>query len=250
MAYRPARNFSYGSFMPLEIMPRIAKQSPDFSHIDTWIFDLDNTLYRADSNLFAQIDERMTRYITRHLNLSSEDAKHLQQVYYRDYGSTLGGLIAIDGVEPEHFLAYVHDIDLSLLAPDETLNQAFLRLPGRRFVFTNGCRHHAERVLERIGLAGSIDDIWDIRTLDFTPKPQRAAYDRIIAVAKFVPQNAAMFEDIARNLMPAYALGMTTIWLNNGSAWSHEGPEFPVVARRHIHHEIDDLAEFLHAIRL
>jgi len=230
-------------------MPIIARPSPDFSRIDTWIFDLDNTLYRADSNLFAQIDERMTHYIARHLKLSPEDAQRLQQIYYRKYGSTLSGLIAVDGVEPEHFLAYVHDIDLSLLAPDEMLNQAFSRLPGRRFVFTNGCRHHAERVLERIGLANSIDDIWDIRTLAFTPKPQRAAYDRIVAVAKFAPQNAAMFEDMARNLMPAYALGMTTVWINNGFPWSHQGPDYPVVARRHIHHEIDDLAEFLHAIR-
>ena len=117
-------------------------------------------------------------------------------------------------------------------------------------MFTNGCRNHAERVLERIGLTATIDDIWDIRTLGFVPKPQPGAYDRIVDAAGFSPHNAAMFEDMARNLMPAYALGMTTVWINNGSQWSHQGPDHPLVARRHIHHEIDDLAEFLQTIRL
>ena len=225
-------------------------QSPDFRHVDTWIFDLDNTLYRADSNLFAQIDERMTRYIAELLELPTEEAQRLRKVYYRDYGSTLSGLMKIDNIEPEAFLAYVHDIDLSVIVPDAALNQAFARLPGRRFVFTNGCRHHARRVLDRIRLTDAIDDIWDIRTLDYTPKPQAEAYRRIVNAGAFVPQNAALFEDLACNLPPAHALGMTTVWLNNGSLWSHQGPEFPDFARRYIHHEIDDLAKFLHAIRV
>jgi putative hydrolase of the HAD superfamily len=228
----------------------VAGQGPDFRHIDTWIFDLDNTLYRADSNLFAQIEERMTRYIAQQICVSTEEAQRLRHVYYHDYGSTLSGLMAVNNVEPEAFLAYVHDVDLSAITPDAALNQAFARLPGRRFVFTNGCCRHAQRVLDRLGLAEAIDDIWDIRTLDFTPKPQAAAYHRVVDAGAFVPAGAAMFEDVARNLMPAYTLGMTTVWLNNGSSWSHQGPEFPVVARRHIHHEIDDLAEFLHAIRV
>ena len=228
----------------------VAGQGPDFRHIDTWIFDLDNTLYRADSNLFAQIDERMTRYIAQQMDVTVEEAQHLQQAYYHDYGSTLSGLMTINNIEPESFLAYVHDIDLSAIAPDAALNQALARLRGRRFGFTIGCCRHAQRVLDRLGIAGAIDDIWDIRTLGFTPKPQAAAYRRIVEAGAFAPESAAMFEDMARNLMPAHALGMTTVWLNNGSAWSHQGPEFPIVARRHIHHEIDDLAEFLHAIRV
>jgi len=228
----------------------VAGHGPDFRHIDTWIFDLDNTLYRADSNLFAQIEERMTRYIAQRMDLTAEEAQRLQHVYYHDYGSTLSGLMTINNIEPESFLAYVHDIDLSAITPDAALNEAFVRLRGRRFVFTNGCRRHAQRVLDRLGLAEAIDDIWDIRTLGYTPKPQAAAYRRIVDAGAFVPESAAMFEDMARNLMPAYALGMTTVWLNNSSSWSHQGPEFPVVARRHIHHEIDDLAEFLHAIRV
>jgi putative hydrolase of the HAD superfamily len=223
---------------------------PDFHHVDTWIFDLDNTLYRADSDLFAQIEARMTRYIAERLGHSTQEALELQHTYYRSYGSTLCGLIALDGVNPDHFLSYVHDVDLSVLVPDEVLNRAFDRLVGRRFVFTNGCRHHARRVLERIGLDKSFDDIWDIRTLEFVPKPQAKAYQTVIAAAGIAPKSAAMFEDMARNLMPAYALGMTTVWLNTGSPWADQGPQKPSIARRHIHHEIDDLAEFLHAIQL
>jgi len=229
-------------------MPMTPRHHPDFRHIDTWIFDLDNTLYRADSDLFAQIEARMRDYIAQHLRLDGDEASRLQHRYYGEYGSTLCGLIAHDGIDPEQFLDYVHDVDLSVLVPDAKLNRALAQLPGRRYIFTNGCRNHAERVLERVDLADVIDDIWDIRTLRYVPKPQPAAYHRIIEVANFSPTNAAMFEDMARNLMPAHALGMTTVWINNGSVWSHQGPDHPLVARRHIHHEIDDLCEFLHAI--
>ena len=225
------------------------EDAPDFRHVDTWIFDLDNTLYRSDSDLFAQIETRMTDYIAQHLNLSEEDAHRVQHAYYHDYGSTLTGLMECNGVDPDHFLHYVHDIDLSALPSDATLGAALGKLPGRRFVFTNGCRNHATRVLDRVGLTNVIDDIWDIRTLDFIPKPQPGAYDRIVEVAGISPHCAAMFEDMARNLMPAYALGMTTVWINNGSSWSHQGPQYPPVARRYIHHEIDDLGEFLQIIR-
>ncbi len=224
--------------------------NPDFRHVDAWLFDLDNTLYRADSDLFSQIDARMTRFISEHLNVSAQQAQSLQQTYYREYGTTLGGLTTFHGVDPEAFLAYVHDIDLSVLAPDTALNEAVARLPGRRFVFTNGCRHHAIRVLDRIGLTNVIDDIWDIRALAYTPKPNAAAYKRLVAKTGIAPEGTAMFEDMARNLVAAHALGMTTVWLNNGSHWSHQGPQFPMVASSHIHHETDDLAAFLQAIRI
>ena len=233
-----------------ESLPKMAPPTPDFRHVDSWIFDLDNTLYRADSELFALIDARMTLYVSRALKLPTEGAKALQQAYYRAHGSTLCGLAAIDGVDPEEFLAFVHDIDLSALKPDPALNEAVGRLPGRRFVFTNGCRHHAGRVLTRIGLAGAIDEIWDIRSLNFTPKPFVAAYERIMALGRIHASKAAMFDDIARNLVAAQELGMTTVWLNTGSPWSQKGPEFPIVARQHIQHETHDIAQFLSAIRL
>jgi len=230
--------------------PSTIAAGPDFRHIHTWLFDLDNTLYRADCNLFSQIDERMTNFIAKQLSMPIEQAQRLQQSYYREYGTTLGGLTACHGIDPEAFLAYVHDIDLSVLKPDAGLIEVMARLPGRRFVFTNGCRHHASRVLERIGLSETIDGIWDIRALAYTPKPFAAAYRRLVAKAGIVPKSTAMFEDMARNLVAAHALGMTTVWLNNGSQWSHQGPQFPMIASSHIHHETGDLADFLRAIRI
>lgn len=230
--------------------PNSSGESADLRHIGVWIFDLDNTLYRADSNLFGQIDARMTRYIAEHLHYPQDEADRMRQRYYSEFGTTLSGLVAAHTVDPEHFLAYVHDIDLSALAPDTELIAAIERLPGRRFVFTNGCGNHARRVLDRIGLAHAIDGVWDIRAMAFVPKPRPEAYERIVALEGIAPAGAAMFEDMAKNLVPAHALGMTTVWLNNGSQWSHQGPGFPAPERGHIHHVIDDLADFLHAVRL
>ena len=227
-----------------------AETGPDFRHVDAWIFDLDNTLYRADSDLFALIDARMSAYVARLLDVTPGEARKIQKDYYRDYGTTLSGLIRVHGIDPEAFLSDVHDIDLSQLDPDPGLNDAIARLPGRRFVFTNGCRNYAQRVLERVGLDRVIDGIWDIRTIAFQPKPDRAAYESVIANAGITPRRAAMFEDVARNLVPAHALGMTTVWINNGSVWSKQGPEHPKAEPRHIDHEITDLSAFLSTIRI
>jgi putative hydrolase of the HAD superfamily len=222
---------------------------PDFRHVNAWIFDLDNTLYPAASGLFGQIDLRMTEFVADLLGVSRQEARIVQKAYYRDHGTTLNGLMQLHGVDPESYLGYVHDIDLSLLADDAHLDTALARLEGRRFVFTNGCRNHAARVLDRLKLAHHFDDIWDIRTIGFRPKPDPLAYDAVMAGAGIAPTRAAMFEDAARNLVPAHALGMTTVWLRNGSEWSRQGPAFPVASSGHIDHEIDDLARFLHTVR-
>jgi pyrimidine 5''-nucleotidase len=224
--------------------------APDFRHIKSWIFDLDNTLYRASSNLFAEIEHRMNLYIMQDMGLSGTEAKALRSGYYRQYGSTLAGLVALHGTDPEAFLAFVHDIDLSALAPDPALNAAIARLPGKRYVFTNGCRHHAARVLARIGLEGAMDQVFDIRSVAFKPKPMPEAYQTIIAEAAIDPASAAFFEDMAVNLEPAHALGMTTVWIANGSVWSDQGPDAHLASFSHVHHTIDDLGDFLQTIRL
>jgi len=224
--------------------------SPDFRHVDAWIFDLDNTLYRADSDLFALIDARMSAYVARLLNVTPVEAKKIQKDYYRDYGTTLSGLIRVHGIDPETFLSDVHDIDLTQLEPDPALNRAIARLPGRKVVFTNGCRNYAQRVLERLHLDKLMDDIWDIRTIAFQPKPDPTAYDRVLENSGIAPRRAAMFEDVARNLVPARALGMTTVWINNGSVWSKQGPEHPVAEPHHIDYETTDLSAFLSTIRI
>jgi len=222
----------------------------DFRHVRAWIFDLDNTLYPAHCDLFAQIDVRMTDYVGRFLGVDPVEAKRLQKEHYRIHGTTLTGLMKLHDLDPEDYLAFVHDIDLATLAPDALLSDALARLPGKRFVFTNGCRNHAARVLERLGLSHLFDAIWDIRAVDYRPKPDANAYRQVLAKSGALACASAMFDDIARNLVEAHALGLTTVWLKNGSPWSSQGPLHPVAEPGHIDYETDDLAAFLHSIRV
>jgi putative hydrolase of the HAD superfamily len=223
---------------------------PDFRHVQSWLFDLDNTLYRADCGVFAQIEGRMTDYVARFTGLPRDQARVLQKSLYRAHGTTLNGLMRLHGTDPDDYLAYVHDIDLSLLAPDPGLNAALTRLPGRRYIFTNGCRHHATRILERIGLSHLFQEIWDIRTIGFTPKPEAAAYDAVVTAAGLEPHRAAMFDDIIHNLVAARALGMTTVWLDTGSEFSSGGPAAAESPHRHVSHQTRDLPQFLNDIRI
>ncbi len=222
---------------------------PDFRHVTEWIFDLDNTLYRADNGIFAQIETRMTDYVMAFLKLSREDAYARQKDLYRRHGTTLSGLMREHGAAPDEYLHYVHDIDLSDLGPDAPLTAAIENLPGRRFVFTNGCRDHAARILNRLGMTHLFADVWDIRTMDFLPKPEPLAYDSVVAAGGVACKNAAMFDDIARNLVPARKLGMTTVWLKTDSPWGKHGPMMDV-AMGDIDHETDNLTRFLHSIRI
>lgn len=219
---------------------------PDFRHVRHWLFDLDNTLYRADCGVFAQIESRMTDYVARFTGLAREEARALQKTLYRAHGTTLSGLMKLHGADPDDYLAYVHAIDLSALTPDPAMRAALARLPGRRIIFTNGCRHHAARILERIGVTDLFDEVWDIRTLAFVPKPDASAYRAVIAAAGFELRAAAMFDDIAHNLTAARALGMTTVWLNTGTDFSSGGtsPAEPP------HHETRDLPAFLQSLRI
>lgn len=169
--------------------------APDFRHVEAWIFDLDNTLYPASSDLFAQIDAKMTNYVQALLGLGWDDARALQKAYYRDHGTTLNGLMQNHGVEPDEFLGAVHDIDLAALMPDADLKAAIARLPGRRFIFTNGCRDHAARVLKQLQIETLFDAIWDIRSLDYCPKPDAQGYRRMLDDHGVDPARAAMFED-------------------------------------------------------
>jgi putative hydrolase of the HAD superfamily len=230
--------------------PAAIRSAPDFRHIDVWIFDLDNTLYAPQSRLFAHIEARMTLFVQQFLGLDRGEARRVQKDYYRAHGTTLNGLMRLHDVDPESYLAFVHDIDISELHPDPALTRAIAGLPGRRFVFTNGCRNHAGRVLERLGLAHLFEELWDIRTIGFRPKPDPDSYQAVLARAGARPPQCAMFDDIARNLVPAHELGLTTVWLQNESAWSKQGPDFPVVAPRHLDYETTDLCGFLETIRL
>jgi putative hydrolase of the HAD superfamily len=230
--------------------PAARSGGPDFRHVRNWIFDLDNTLYPSSCGLFGQIDEKMAVYTRTLLGITLEDARRLQKAYYYEHGTTLNGLMKVHGVDAEDYLAFVHDIDLSVLTPDPALHDALAKLPGRKFIFTNGCINHAGRVLDRLGIAAHFDDVWDIRTIGFRPKPDAAAYRTVLAQAGSDGHDAAMFEDITRNLVEAKALGMTTVWLKNASDWSRQGPSHPVAEAHHIDYETDDLAAFLNSIRV
>jgi putative hydrolase of the HAD superfamily len=184
-----------------------------FSQVETWIFDLDNTLYHPSARLFDQINTRMTGFIMRELGVGRARADELRRVYWQRYGTTLRGLIDDHGVAPERFLDEVHDIDLSALKPDADLATALRRLPGTRIVHTNGARAHANRVLAARGLAGAFDAVYAIEDKALVPKPQPDAYRRIIGLSGLDPVRAAMIEDDVRNLEVPKALGMATVWL-------------------------------------
>jgi putative hydrolase of the HAD superfamily len=224
-----------------------------FGHVEAWIFDLDNTLYPSRCNLFAQVDRRMTSFIADYLGVAEDEARRIQKDYYRDHGTTLNGLMRLHGLDPGAFLDFVHDIDLSVLEPAPALQEAIGALPGRRLVHTNGSRGHARRVMERLGIADAFDDIFAIECLDYMPKPETAAYERLIAATGITPGRAAMFEDIARNLEAPHMLGMTTVWVRPEIDWSDARghspgkPDEPPGAA-HVHHVTDDLATFLAGI--
>ncbi len=184
-----------------------------FDRVDTWIFDLDNTLYHPSARLFDQINARMTAFIMRELRVSRARADRLRHVYWERHGTTLGGLMAEHAVDAVRFLDEVHAIDLSALTPDRSLAAAIGRLPGRKLVHTNGSRAHAARVLTARGLAGAFDAVYAIEDKDLVPKPAPAAFDRVVALAAIDPCRAAMIEDDVRNLQAPKALGMTTVWL-------------------------------------
>ncbi len=194
-------------------------------HIESWIFDLDNSLYPASANLFALIDIRMGEYIQRLLGCEPEEARRVQKGYFHEHGTTLAGLMAANGVDPHEFLNYVHDIDLARISADPALVAAIDRLPGRKFVFTNGDAAYAGRVLEKLGLANLWDGLHDIHAMDYIPKPNPSAYAALCARYAIDPAQALFVEDMARNLEPAKALGMTTVWVDNGSERGSHGAD-------------------------
>lgn len=203
-------------------------------HVDCWIFDLDNCLYPASANLFELIDIRMGEYIQRLLGADPVEARRVQKEYFHEHGTTLAGLMAAEGVDPHEFLDYVHDIDLARITADPALVAAVDRLPGRKFVFTNGDETYARRVLEKLGLANAFDGMHDIHAMAYVPKPNPPSYAAMCERHGIVPETALFAEDMARNLRPAKALGMATVWVDNGSErGSHDADESFIDYRTH-----------------
>ena len=209
-----------------------------FSHVTTWVFDLDNTLYPPAIRLFDQIEVRMTDWVMRALGVGRTEANRLRQHYWDTYGTTLAGLMREHDVDPGPYLTEVHDIDFSVLPPDPRLAQAIAALPGRRIIYTNACAPYAEKVLAARGLDGLFDKVYGIEHAGFLPKPERQAFETIFALDGLDPTAAAMFEDDPRNLRAPHEMGLRTVHV----------AESPARAR-HIHHHTDDLAAFLGMVR-
>ncbi|MBR0553187.1 pyrimidine 5'-nucleotidase [Stakelama marina] len=187
------------------------------SHIDTWIFDLDNTLYPASANLFAQIDSRMGRFIGDMFGCDPDEARRIQKQYFFEHGTTLAGLMAEHGVDPHEFLAFVHDVEMDVLEHDAPLAAAIAKLPGRKLVFTNADAPYATKVLDRLGLGTHFEAIHDVHATSYRPKPDPDAYRGLCDAYALTPASSLFVEDMARNLKPAKAIGMTTVWIDNGS---------------------------------
>lgn len=211
--------------------------------VETWVFDLDNTLYPAHCDLFSQVSDRMGAFIARELNITRDEAHTLQKDYFHRYGTTLRGLMEEQGWDPAAFLDYVHEIDLSVIPELSKLEQALDLLPGRKVIFTNGTTRHAGRVTQHIGIERHFEAVFDIVDSDYVPKPAPAPYEKMIKAFGIEPKRAVMVEDIARNLEPAAALGMTTVWVPGNKPWSGDGHGYD-----YVHHVVDDLAEWLFAL--
>ncbi|MFQ5566570.1 MAG: pyrimidine 5'-nucleotidase [Paracoccaceae bacterium] len=212
---------------------------PNLSHVETWIFDLDNTLYHPSARIFDQIDARMTGFIMRELGIPRTAADALRRSYWQRHGTTLGGLIANHAIDPARFLDEVHAIDLSALKPDAGLAAAIGRLPGTRIVHTNGARAHAARVLAARGLEGLFDAVYAIEDKELVAKPKPGAYRRIIRLSGLDPTRSAMIDDDVRNLEVPKALGMSTVWLCHRA-----GVAAPVFVDRRISRLTQFLEEF------
>jgi len=216
-----------------------ARPGPD--DVDVWIFDLDNTLYPASCNLFPLIERRMGAFIAARFGVPADEARRRQKRFFREHGTTLRGLMVEHAVDPHEFLDFVHAIDLSALTPWPALDRALGRLRGRKLVFTNASRRHAEAVMARLAVAHHFEAVHDIADAGFLPKPDPRAYQGLLERHAIDPHRACMVEDMARNLGPAAQLGMTTVWVRTDSAWGRPTAEdLP-----HIHHVTDDLAGWL-----
>ncbi len=229
------------------VAPHRRRDLAAFRGKEAWVFDLDNTLYPRRTNLFTQVDQRIRAFVQKLLNVDEAEAQRIQKSFYRDHGTTLRGLMLNHQVDPDEFLEFVHDIDHSPVQPDPALGAAILRLPGKKYIFTNGSRRHAEKVAARLGFPEHFEDIFDIAAANLVPKPERETYDRFIARFGVAPERAAMFEDLARNLLVPKAVGMTTVLVVPPGTrevfhgeWEYEGRDDD-----HVDFVTDDLGKFV-----
>ncbi len=221
-----------------------------FTHIDTWVFDLDNTLYPHHVDLWQQVDARIGAFVADFLNVSPEEARRIQKDYYRRYGTTMRGMMTEHGISADDFLSFVHKIDHSPLDPNPAMGAAIAKLPGRKLILTNGSVDHVDAVLERLGLTGHFEAVFDIIAAELEPKPAPQTYQKFLTLHGVNPERSAMFEDLARNLVVPHQLGMTTVLVVPDGTQDvvREDWELEGVGERHVDHVTDDLTEFLQGL--
>ena len=225
-------------------------QPRGFGHVETWVFDLDNTLYPHHLNLWQQVDDRIRAFIADYLKVPPDQAFRIQKDYYKRYGTTMRGLMTEHGLDPDVYLDFVHRIDHSPLEPNPALGAALAQLPGRKLILTNGTRKHAEAVMARLAVREHFEDVFDIIAAELEPKPSPQTYERFLARHAVAAPRAAMFEDLARNLEAPHALGMTTVLVvpDGDREIVREGWELEGRDADHVDHVTDDLAGFIEGL--
>jgi putative hydrolase of the HAD superfamily len=213
------------------------------NHVEAWIFDLDNTLYPVTKALLADIDRHIGAFVAEFLGVDREEARHIQKQYFRDYGLTLKGLMVEHGLDPARYFDHMNRDDLYDMMPAPELAAAIAALPGRKLVYTNSSIGHTRMVLERLGMPDHFAHVFDITAADFVPKPYPEALDALCARFDVDPARACMVDDISRNLVPAAARGMATVWLETDAEWVSYDP-----IGAHVHHSTRDLLGFLRAV--
>jgi len=213
--------------------------------IKYWLFDLDNTLYSGNTKVFDQVDKKMSQFISEKLNVSIEKAKEIQKNYFYKYNTTLNGMIKHHKINADEFLDFVHDIDVDFLKKDVQLSSELSKLDGKKIIFTNGSKKHAKNIMQRIGVNQYFDDIFDIVDCDFIPKPSIEPYKKLIDKHKIDPNLCVFIEDIARNLKPAYEMGMKTVWIENEEPWAKKFSD-----SNFINYKTKNLSDFLKQINL
>lgn len=222
---------------------------PDLSHVSHWVFDLDNTLYPSDAAVMSQVDQRMTEYVARLLEVDLDEARIVQKSYWRDYGTTLNGLMKHHQVNMREFMDFVHDIDATVIEPDPELARHIAALPGKRLVYTNGSLGHAENIMKRLGITELFDDVFDVEAAGFTPKPHREGFDRFTSRFALPVPESVMFEDSIRNLKTAWEMGFTTVLVRAKEGGHDEESAPPGAHPDHVHYAVDCLKTFLGDIR-
>ena len=217
----------------------------DLTNIKFWLFDLDNTLYDGATKVFDQVDKKMSKFISDKLNVSLEEARKIQKNYFQEYNTTLNGMIKNHKINANEFLEFVHDINIDFLQKDLALAKEIEKLDGIKIIFTNGSRKHALNVTKRLGIDQLFDDIFDIVDCNFIPKPLIEPYKKLVEKHKIDPKLCVLVEDIARNLKPAYEMGMKTVWIENDEPWASKFSDSEFVNYR-----TNNLSEFLKKINL